>query len=169
MYKIVTSAKKSRKNIPTLASSISEYLAPELNTNIRTWTLQEFNQFLAFCLSRKHYDYACIACLEYHHGFTISECFEITISQAVKTIKSNVLVIKNEFRPTYSMYVKEVVLKVCFMKLLEKPSKACFAKLLETPLNDTKLFVAADNKIPSAIKKFERFVKSHSSRRRINV
>ena len=169
MYKFISPAKRSRKNINTFASTILEYPPYELNTEIKTWTIQELNQFLALCLSRKHYDYACIACLEYHHKFTISECFEITVSQAVKTIKSNVLVIKNEFRPTYNIYVKEAILKVCFMKLLEKPSKIYFSKLLDTPLSETKLFAATDNKMLSVIKKYKRFVKSHSPRGRFDV
>ena len=170
MYKFIVPAEDSHKNTIELKATAYKYFGSELNTDIKRWYYVDVDKFLALCLSLKYYDYACVVCLVYYHDITIEECFGLTVKQAIKTMKSNYLEMKkSEFRSKRYMYIKEIVVKISFMKILEKPSKIGFLKLLERPITDAKLFVNADNEIPSAVEKFENFVKSHSPGRRINV
>ena len=170
MYKFISSAEESPKNIIELKATAYRYFGYELNKDIKKWYSVDLDKFLVLCLSLKYYDYACVACLVYYHDITIEECFGLTVKQAVKTMKSNYLEMKkSDFRPKRYMYIKEIVVKIGFMKILEKPSKIGLIKLLERLTKEEKLFVDADSEIPSAIEKFENFVKSHSPGRRINV
>ena len=170
MCKFIVPAEDSHKNTIELKAIAYRYFGSELNTDIKRWYPVDLDKFLALCLSLKYYDYACVACLVYYHDITIEECFGITVKQAVKTMKSNYLEVKkSKFRSKRYMYIKEIVVKISFMKILEKPSKMGFIKLLERQTKEDKLFVGADSEILSAIEKFESFVKSHSPGRRINV
>lgn len=62
----------------------------------RTWSLSEFNRFLAACLADGREDYAAIACLTWYAGLRIHECFRIDTATAEQAFRENAITVKGK-------------------------------------------------------------------------
>lgn len=62
----------------------------------RTWSVREFNLFLARCLENGREDFAAIACLTWYAGLRIHECFRIDTAIAAQAIRENAITIKGK-------------------------------------------------------------------------
>ena len=62
----------------------------------RTWSVREFNLFLAVCMADGHEGYAAIACLTWYAGLRIHECFRIDTAIAEQTLRENAITIKGK-------------------------------------------------------------------------
>ena len=62
----------------------------------RTWSVREFNLFLAVCMADGHEGYAAIACLTWYAGLRIHECFRIDTAIAEQALRENAITIKGK-------------------------------------------------------------------------
>ena len=62
----------------------------------RTWSVPEFNRFLAACLADGHEEYAAVACLTWYAGLRIHECFRIDTATAEQALRENSIPIKGK-------------------------------------------------------------------------
>lgn len=62
----------------------------------RTWSVREFNCFLATCMADGHEDFAAIACLTWYAGLRIHECFRIDTATAEQALRENAITIKGK-------------------------------------------------------------------------
>lgn len=62
----------------------------------RTWSVREFNMFLATCMADGHEDFAAIACLTWYAGLRIHECFRIDTAIAEQALRENAITIKGK-------------------------------------------------------------------------
>lgn len=62
----------------------------------RTWSIREFHRFLATCMADGHEDFAAIACLTWHAGLRIHECFRIDTSTAEQALRESAITVKGK-------------------------------------------------------------------------
>ena len=62
----------------------------------RTWSIPEFNRFLAHCMTDGREDFAAIACLTWYAGLRIHECFRIDTATAEQALRENAITIKGK-------------------------------------------------------------------------
>ena len=62
----------------------------------RTWSIPEFNRFLAHCMADGREDFAAIACLTWYAGLRIHECFRIDTATAEQALRENAITIKGK-------------------------------------------------------------------------
>ncbi len=62
----------------------------------RTWSDREFNLFLTISTMTGHEDYASIACLTWHTGLRIHECFRLDTAAAEAALRSGELTVKGK-------------------------------------------------------------------------
>ena len=62
----------------------------------RTWSVREFNLFLAICMADGHEGYAAIACLTWYAGLRIHECFRIDTAIAEQALREKTITIKGK-------------------------------------------------------------------------
>lgn len=62
----------------------------------RTWSVREFNLFLATCMADGHEDFAAIACLTWYAGLRIHECFRIDTAIAEQALRENAITVKGK-------------------------------------------------------------------------
>ena len=75
----------------------------------RTWSIPEFNRFLATCLADNHEDFATIACLTWYAGLRIHECFRIDTATAEQTLRENAITIKGKGGKVRSVPINESI------------------------------------------------------------
>lgn len=62
----------------------------------RTWSVPEFNRFLAHCLANGHDDFAAIACLTWYAGLRIHECFRIGTAIVEQALREQAITVKGK-------------------------------------------------------------------------
>lgn len=75
----------------------------------RTWSVREFNLFLAVCMADGHEDYAAIACLTWYTGLRIHECFRIDTAIAERTLRENAITIKGKGGKSRTVPINESI------------------------------------------------------------
>lgn len=83
----------------------------------RTWSVREFNLFLAACLTDGHEDYAAIACLTWYAGLRIHECFRIDTAIAERALRENAITIKGKGGKLRTVPINESI-RIEFEKFL---------------------------------------------------
>lgn len=84
----------------------------------RTWSVSEFNRFLAISMAENREDYTAIACLSYYAGLRIHECFRIDTATAEAALRNGAIMIKGKGGRIRTVPIHESI-RIEFRKLLE--------------------------------------------------
>lgn len=94
----------------------------------RTWSVREFNRFLATCMADGHEDHAAVACLTWYAGLRIHECFRIDSAIAEQALRENAITVKGKGGKIRTVPINESIrieLKKCWLSLNGATSCSC--------------------------------------------
>lgn len=111
----------------------------------RTWSVREFNLFLATCVADGHEDYAAIACLTWYAGLRIHECFRIDTAIAEQALRENIITIKGKGGKIRTVPINESI-------------RIELKKMLAVTKRGHKLFVADDELTHTAIGRLQQYI-----------
>ena len=111
----------------------------------RTWSVREFNLFLATCVADGHEDYAAIACLTWYAGLRIHECFRIDTAIAGQALRENIITIKGKGGKIRTVPINESI-------------RIELKKMLAVTKRGHKLFVADDELTHTAIGRLQQYI-----------
>lgn len=111
----------------------------------RTWSLPEFDRFLATCLADGHEDFAAIACLTWYAGLRIHECFRIDTATAEQALRENAVTIKGKGGKIRTVPINESI-------------SGELKKLLDVTSRGHKLFVPDGVSTDVTIARFQQYI-----------
>ena len=111
----------------------------------RTWSVREFNLFLATCMEDGHEDFAAIACLTWYAGLRIHECFRIDTAIAEQALRENAITIKGKGGKIRTVPINESI-------------RIELKKMLAVTERGHKLFVADDEPTHAAIGRLQQYI-----------
>ena len=111
----------------------------------RTWSVREFNLFLANCMADGHEDFAAIACLTWYAGLHIHECFRIDTAIAAQALRENAITIKGKGGKIRTVPINESI-------------RIELKKMLTVTKRGHKLFVADDEPTHPAIGRLQQYI-----------
>ena len=111
----------------------------------RTWSLPEFNRFLAACMVDGHEDFAAIACLTWYAGLRIHECFRIDTAIVEQALRENAITVKGKGGKVRTVPI-------------DKNISIVLRKLLAVTPRGHKLFVADGMPTDTAIARLQQYI-----------
>jgi len=113
----------------------------------RTWSVREFNLFLATCMADGYEDCTAISCLTWYAGLRIHECFRIDTAIAEQALRENAITIKGKGGKIRTVPINESI-------------RIELKKMLSVTQRGHKLFVADDEPTHKAIGRLQQYILS---------